>query len=739
MAITADYAERVYAGVLGKIIGVYLGRPFEGWSHRRIVERLGEIDGYVNDRIAPHYETLHGHRKTPPLVVTDDDITGTFTFLRALDDSFSSTGPSAQQIGEAWLNYIIENRTILWWGGFGNSTEHTAYLRLKRGTPAPDSGSARLNGSVIAEQIGAQIFIDGWAMVCPGDPERAADLAYRAGSVSHDGEALYGAQALAAMEAAAFVEGDITTLLDTAVRVIPRDSTIARVISDVREWREVDNDWYATFRRIERRYGYDRYPGNVHMVPNHALIILGLVYSNDDFHTALKVVNTAGWDTDCNSGNLGCLMGIKNGLAGLDGGPDWRGPVADRILMPTADGGRAITDAVRESTAIVNLGRRLAGLEPDAPKGGARFSFAFPGSVQGFSPVDGATIENVEIGGTVASDDRAEGSVHGDGPGRASGGNAADARRALAIRFRGDGGARTPTFKQPHELGMEGYELLAGPTLHAGQTVRAALCADREVTARLAVQYYGDDGELVLILGPEMPVPAGGSDRSVREFTELEWRIPDTAAHPIATVGVALSCAGAGEATALLDYLTWDGEPETSLSIPPGTASSDPLLPHLWRHAWVEGLDQWDRHWGEPFRLSQNAGRGLLSQGSREWRNYEVDATISVSLAARAGIAVRVQGMRRYYALLLTDHRTIQIVKVLGAETVMAEASLPWRNEVPYRLTLRAHGTTIVGSVDGKELLRVVDVDDALDGGAAAFVLEEGHMAGYSVDVRPTT
>ena len=25
-----DYAERVYAGVLGKLIGVYLGRPIEG-------------------------------------------------------------------------------------------------------------------------------------------------------------------------------------------------------------------------------------------------------------------------------------------------------------------------------------------------------------------------------------------------------------------------------------------------------------------------------------------------------------------------------------------------------------------------------------------------------------------------------------------------------------------------------------------------------------------------------------
>jgi hypothetical protein len=32
MPIPHDYAERVYAGVLGKLIGVYLGRPFEGWT-----------------------------------------------------------------------------------------------------------------------------------------------------------------------------------------------------------------------------------------------------------------------------------------------------------------------------------------------------------------------------------------------------------------------------------------------------------------------------------------------------------------------------------------------------------------------------------------------------------------------------------------------------------------------------------------------------------------------------------
>ena len=39
----ANYVERVYAGVLGKIIGVYLGRPIEGWTYDKISAEVGEV------------------------------------------------------------------------------------------------------------------------------------------------------------------------------------------------------------------------------------------------------------------------------------------------------------------------------------------------------------------------------------------------------------------------------------------------------------------------------------------------------------------------------------------------------------------------------------------------------------------------------------------------------------------------------------------------------------------------
>ena len=158
------------------------------------------------------------------------------------------------------------------------------------------------------------------------------------------------------------------------------------------------------------------------MVPNHGLIILGLLYGDSDFSKSMLVVNTAGWDTDCNSGNLGCLLGIKDGLDTFDHGKDWRGPVADRLYLPAADSGRSITDAVIETQHIVNMGRALAGKEPITPKNGARFHFELPGSVQGFRSADETTqLENVE-------------------------GNSQKGKRSLKIRFLGQETISTPTF-----------------------------------------------------------------------------------------------------------------------------------------------------------------------------------------------------------------------------------------------------------------------------------------------------
>jgi ADP-ribosylglycohydrolase len=375
-SLPPGYPERAYAAVLGKLIGVYLGRPFENWTYERIIRDLGPIEYYVHDRL------------DCPLVVTDDDVAGTFTFIRALEDHGARADIGSREIGLTWLNYIVENRAILWWGGAGNSTEHTAWLNLKRGVEAPASGSIELNGRTVAEQIGAQIFIDGWAIVAAGDPALAARLAEQAARVSHDGVAVDAAKLWAAMEAEAFVSRDIQHVIDVGLRQIAPSSPVACLVADVRDWRMRYADWRDARKEIERRYGYDKYAGNCHVVPNHALMIMAALYAPDNFSLAQTIVCTSGWDTDCNAGNVGCLMGAMLGLEGLEAGKDWRGPLADRMLISSADGGFAINDAVRVSERLVSLGRRLAGLPPiDAPKRGARFHFSQPGKRPGLHAV----------------------------------------------------------------------------------------------------------------------------------------------------------------------------------------------------------------------------------------------------------------------------------------------------------------------------------------------------------------
>ena len=97
------------------------------------------------------------------------------------------------------------------------------------------------------------------------------------------------------------------------------------------------------------------------------------------------------------SGNLDCLLGIQNGLSGMDAGLEWGGPVADRLYLPTADGGRATTDAVTETLHVVNIGRVLTHQNPVAPKHSSRCHFDLPDAVQGFLPKDWTSIPALDI------------------------------------------------------------------------------------------------------------------------------------------------------------------------------------------------------------------------------------------------------------------------------------------------------------------------------------------------------
>ena len=69
--IPDNYMEKLYAGWLGKLIGVRFGAPIEGWSYEQIEKTYGEVEDYLVD-----YREF----------AADDDSNGPMFFLRALED-----------------------------------------------------------------------------------------------------------------------------------------------------------------------------------------------------------------------------------------------------------------------------------------------------------------------------------------------------------------------------------------------------------------------------------------------------------------------------------------------------------------------------------------------------------------------------------------------------------------------------------------------------------------------------
>ncbi len=680
---------------------MYLGRPFEGWSHERILRELGPIETFVHERLGE------------PLVVTDDDVAGTFTFLRALEGCRRPEDLTSRDVGRAWLNYIVENRSILWWGGNGISTEHTSWLNLKRGIPAPASGSIEVNGQTVAEQIGAQIFIDGWAMVAPCQPRTAARLAREAARVSHDGEAVHAAMLWAAMEAEAFRTDDIDRLLDTGLSVIPAACGIARLVEDVRTWRRLDAGWTDTRRRIAENYGYDRYPGNCHVIPNHALMIMAVLHAPDDFHRAQMIVNTSGWDTDCNAGNVGCLQGIMFGLDGLDGGPDWRGPIADRMLISSADGGFAINDAVRVAHFVAGFGHALAGSpSPPAPKHGAQFHFSLPGATQGFAISEGT---DPDAGACAA------GSIH-------------DEEHALAISFdtlrAGQSVvATTPTFATPDVPRMRTYELMATPLLYPGQLLSAGVFTaarnSGDVEIRLLLRRYGEADTLVDIDGPSVRL---GGDTEGR----LSWTVPECASQPIAEIGLAITALDHEvRGQVFLDWMGWTGEPDLVLRVPEEEGG-------FWHRAWVNAADTFTGTESGGFRISRGHGEGLILHGTREWRDYTLKADVTVHLGQSAGLIARTRGLNRYYAARLHAGGRFEILRVLDEDrTVLAATGFSWRLEETVPLSITVRGARIVASA-GETVLEIDDErGGALSSGGIGLLVADGAVSADRMRVSP--
>ncbi len=673
--LPVDYEERVYAGWLGKCAGVRLGAPVEAWTFEQIQDTLGEITDFL---------------PLPPgkLFKPDDDTAFPLIMLRALEDY----GPevTAQQMGETMLNYVADQRGTLWWGGYGVSTEHTAYLNLAQGIPAPRSGSAAQNGRSLAEQIGGQIFSDIWGLVAPNQPELAAELAGRAASVTHDGEAIQGGRYIAALVSLAFGERDPRALARRGLAVLDPASEYARVVQAVLDHHAAHpQEWRDGFALLRDHFGYDRYPGMVPIIPNAGIVVLALLYSGGDLSTGIRIATMAGWDTDCNAGNVGCILGVAGGPAGIDW--RWRGPMNDLLVGASITGAANLTTIPAFAERLSRQGARLAGGRSAARP---RLHFDYAGATHGMQG-RGRGAEVIDL--------------------RQDGGSLAIVLRGLGKK--GEAEVAAKTYCRPGELSANYYGASFSPTIYPGQTVTARLRAPEEAGPGLlgGVAVWDAHGKERHV-GPMQPLPPG-------EWVDVRLEIPPLHNALLAEVGVVLRTVGeAWGGRLLLDDLDWGGPPRFSSDFSAerhefGAISQWTFLRGYWR------LEEGGYH-----------GSGAAScesyTGDPSWTDLRLTATLRPQVGDHHLALVRVQGARRGYGVGLAPGGRLAIYKNAGGYREVASAPFAWTHGASYKLYVTARGAELEAAVEGGPALRWEDGEAPyLSGQIGLAGLDGSHLA----------
>lgn len=667
------YLEKVYAGFLGMNIGIRLGAPLESsvWTYEHIQQAFGDITGYVKE-----YKTF----------AADDDANGPVFFLRALMDDAKDRPLTAQDVARAWLNYSREGIGMFWWGGYGVSTEHTAYLNLKSGIPAPRSGSAEQNGIVLAEQIGGQIFIDTWGLVCPGRPHEAAKLGQTAASVSHDGNGLWGARFICACIAKAFATQDIREILNAGLSEIPERCAYRDVIEAVCAFhRKHPESWRACREMLQRQWGYDRYPGNCHIIPNAGVCVMALLYGGGQFDRTIEIAAMSSWDTDCNAGSVGTILGVACGLQGLP--QHYRAPVNDVIVCSSVSGYLNILDVPSFAAQTALLGYRLAGEEaPTAlathKPGELHFGFELPGSTHGFS------VSEPFLGCISQSTERA---YAGTG-----------SLRILLDRLKR--GERCRVYYKPfytrEVFSDERYSPVFSPTVYPGQTVSMQLYwqAYDCPGAPAAAPYIRTCSDKREIFSDFVRLQAD-------EWTALRFTVPDTEGDQIDEIGILLQAdpLADGETAGMvyLDEFSVFGPAAYTIALQKQKKEFDAITPFSMDHG------AWDLYDGSLHLL--RSGPAFAYTGNYYARDYCCSSPVTPLNGESHLLVCRAQGAMRCYAGGLGKADELVLMKNDFGLTTLAQCAFPWKQGKTYRLQLRCQGEQISLSVDGQICLSVRD------------------------------
>ncbi|AZB44517.1 ADP-ribosylglycohydrolase family protein [Bacillus sp. FJAT-42376] len=670
---TEEYLQKVYAGFLGMNIGIRLGAPVEPreWTYERIRDVYGNIKGYIKD-----YSVFSA----------DDDANGPVFFIRALLDDAINRELEPQDVGRAWLNYCREGIGMLWWGGEAYSTEHRAYSNLTKGIDAPRSGSAEENGIVLAEQIGGQIFIDTWGLIFPGNPGKAADYAEKAASVSHDRNGLHGARFMAACIAQAFSAGSIDEILSAGLLEIPPDSEYARLVRSILSFHHKNpDDFRLGYHYVEETWGYHKYPGECHIIPNAGVCVLSLLYGKGRLDRTVEIAVMCGWDTDCNAGNVGTICGVFSGLQNIP--LHYRTPINDTIVTSSVAGYLNILDIptfVKELALLkfqVERKEPPEWLESSLKNGEVYLDFALPGSTHGFR-----TNHPFK---TILR------------PAKEKGFRKPGSLEVLFDRFTAGDSSRVfwKPFYRRAEFNDEKYKPVFSPKAYSGQTVSAKIFLDQWRGEKMLFTPYVRDTWSKEILELETV------ELDNQSWNSVEFQIPDTNGSLIDEIGYRISSHSPSYNRAFgklfIDDFRIYGKADYTIDFSKQSEEFQSVTPFA-HHKGKWRLDGNRLHYETMENCSSYSGNYYAS-------NYNVSAYIEPKEGGSHLLLFRAKGIKRHYLAGFDGEGYVSFIRNDFGYQKLKTVPFSWELGKEYHVKIECRDSRFIFLIDDEKVMEIED------------------------------
>lgn len=344
------FREKIAGAWYGRICGCLLGKPIEGMRLGEILPFLKETGNYPMHRYLRAEDVVHeiaSHYRYPlesrafccadriDCAPTDDDTNYTVLYQLVVDKYGKDFSPL--NVAHAWLDYQPKNAYC--------TAERVAFCNFVKGYTPPASASYK---NPYREWIGAQIRADYFGYINPGNPEKAAEMAWRDASVSHVKNGIYGEMLVAAMLAAAAVCDDMTEIIRRGLAEIPATSRLHEAITRLLKLYREGMTEEECFKDIQTRWDDCNQHHWCHTISNAEIVVAALLYGNNDFSKSICIAVQAGFDTDCNGATVGSIMGIKNGLASI--GEEWTAPLHGTQATSIFGVGKVSIDSLIDKT-----------------------------------------------------------------------------------------------------------------------------------------------------------------------------------------------------------------------------------------------------------------------------------------------------------------------------------------------------------------------------------------------------